>query len=84
MSNNAELSRRPRLPSEKIARLGRDIYERDIRHQVDSREWAVADGEMTAVNRLREMRLGAVNILCERVGYRGLYNFGGRFLNRPR
>ena len=77
-----------RLPSEEIGRRGRDIYERDIRHRVeadhhgeivaidvDIGEWAVADGEMAAVNRLREMLPGAVNILCERVGYRGLRHF---------
>ena len=65
--------------------MGKDIYERNIRAQVeagrhgaivaidvDSGVWALADGEIAAVDRLREMSPCAVNILCERVGYRAL------------
>ena len=65
--------------------MGKDIYERNIRAQVeagrhgaivaidvDSGVWALADGEIAAVDRLREMSPGAVNVLCERVGYRAL------------
>ena len=80
-----------RLPSEEIARLGREMYQRDIRHQleadhhgevvainVDSGSWAVAGDVIAAVDRLRETEPGAVNILCERVGYPALYSFGMR------
>ena len=79
----------PRRPSEETARLGKQIYEREIRRKVetghhgevvaidvDSEFWAVADGEIAAVNRLRKMRPSAVNVLCERVGYRALRSFG--------
>ena len=85
----------PRRPREETAGLGKEIYEREIRRQVeadhhgevvaidvDSRNWAVADGEMAAVDRLRVMRPGAVNILCERVGYRALRSFGAGSLRR--
>ena len=83
----------PRRPREETARLGKEIYERDIRPQVeadhhgqivaidvDSGSWAVASGEIAAVDRLREMRPDAVNVLCERVGYRALRSFGARSL----
>ena len=86
-----------RRPREETARLGREIYERDIRRQVkadhhgeivaidvDSGTWVVAEGEIAAVDRLRNMRPGAVNVLCERVGYRGLRSFGARFLSGGR
>ena len=85
-------SRRPR---DETARLGKELYERDIRPQVendhhgeivaidvDSGSWAVANGEIVAVDRLRELRPGAVNVLCERVGYRALRSFGARSLRR--
>ncbi len=80
---------RPRRPREETARLGKEIYERDIRGQVeadhfgesvaidvDSGSWAVADSEGAAVDRLRAMRPGAVDVLMERVGYRALRSFG--------
>ena len=85
----------PRRPREETARLGKQIYERDIRHQVeadhygevvaidvDSRNWAIADGEIAAAERLREKHPGAVNVLCERVGYRALRSFGSGSLRR--
>ena len=75
----------PGRPREETARLGKKIYEREIRGQVegdhhgeivaidaDSGNWAVAEGEIDAVDRLREMRPSAINILCERVGHRAL------------
>lgn len=84
-----------RRPSEETARLGREIYRRDILPQVesdhfgeyvaidvDSGNWAVADSEIAAVDRLRTMPPGAVNILCERVGYRALRSFGAGSLQR--
>lgn len=87
----------PRRPREETAQLGKEIYERDIRHQVeadhfgevvaidvDSRRWAIADGEIAAADRLREKHPGAVNVLCERVGYRALRSFGSGSLRRTR
>ena len=89
------LAVRPRRPREETARLGQEIYERDIRRRVeadhhgevvaidvDSGNWAIANGEIAAVNRLRAMRPCAVNVLCERVGYRALRSFGAGSLRR--
>ena len=85
----------PRRPREETARLGKELYEQVIRGQVeadhhgeivaidvDSGGWAVAGGEIAAVDCLREMRPDAVNVLCERVGYRALRSFGARSLRR--
>ena len=69
-----------RRPREETARLGKELYERDIRSQVeadhhgeivaidvDSGSWAVANGEIAAVDHLREMRpvpsTSCVNVL---------------------
>ena len=84
-----------RHPREETVRRGREIYERDIRRQVeaghhgevvaidvDSGSWVVADGEVAAVDRLRAMCPGAVNVLCERVGYRALRSFGAGSVRR--
>ena len=86
------LARRPR---EETARLGKELYERDIRPRVeadhhgeivaidvDSGGWTVADGEIAALDRLREVHPGAVNVLCERVGYRALRSFGAGSVRR--
>ena len=95
MSTGRGIVPTPRRPREETARLGKDLYERDIRSQVeadhhgeivaidvDSGSWAVANGEIAAVDRLREKRPGAINVLCERVGYRALRSFGARSLRR--
>ena len=87
----------PRRPHEETARLGKELYERDVRDQVeadhhgeivaidvDSGDWVVAAGEAVAVDRLREMHPSAINVLCERVGYRALRSFGARSLRTPR
>ena len=85
----------PTLPPAEIARLGREIYERDIRGQVeethhgevvaidvDSGTWAVGGNVIAATRRLRKKRPGAVNVLSERVGYQALRHFGGRPLRK--
>ncbi len=85
----------PTRPKEETARLGKEIYERDIRRQVeaghhgeivaidvDSGNWAVGGDEIAAVDRLRAMLPSAVNVLCERVGYRALRSFGAGSLRR--
>ena len=80
---------RERRPRDEVADLGKALYEREIREQleadhhgdvvaidVDSGTWAVAVDEIEAVDRLRARCPDAVNILCERVGYRALRSFG--------
>ena len=88
---------RPRRPREEAVRLGKAIYERDILPQVEaghfgeyvaidveSGDWAIADATRVAVERLRARRPEAVDILCERVGYRALRSFGaGGTLRSP-
>ncbi len=78
-----------RRPAEEIARLGDEIYERDIRREVeadhhgevvaidiDSGFWAIGDDVTAARERLRTQRPDAVNVLFERVGYRAIDSFG--------
>ena len=86
-----------RRPREEAVRLGKEIYEREILPQVEAGhfgeyvaidvetgDWAVADGERAAADRLRERRPQAVDVLMERVGYRGLRSFGAGSLRRIR
>ena len=85
----------PTRPKEEIARLGKDIYERDIRRQVEgdhvgevvaidveSGSWAIDSEVLEAVHRLRMKRPEAIDVFCERVGYRALDSFGGGSLRR--
>ncbi len=85
----------PTRPKLEIARLGKEVYERDIRPQVEahhrgevvaidieSGSWAI-DGEvLEAIDRLRGECLQAIDVFCERVGYRALDSFGGGSLRR--
>ena len=84
-----------RRPREETARLGKDIYERKIRGQVEadhhgeivaidveSGDWTIADSVINARERLQALRPHAVDVLFERVGYRTLYSFGGGSLRR--
>ena len=86
---------RQRSPRKEAVRLGREIYQRDILPQVETDhfgeyvaidvetgDWAVADTTRVAVERLRERRPDAVDVLCERVGYRALRSFGAGSLRR--
>ena len=83
---------RTRRSADETVDLGLELYEAGIRQQleadhvgdivaidVDSGLWAVGADEDEAVDRLREQRPDALNILCERVGYHGLRNFGGKW-----
>ena len=67
-------------PPELMGKLGREIYEQDIKHQVepdhneeivaidvDSRKWALATEPGEAVEKLRQIHPEAFNILCVRV-----------------
>ena len=86
---------RQRRPRKEAVRLGREIYQRNILPQVEAdhfgeyvaidvetEDWAVADTTRNAVKRLRERRPDAVDVLCERVGYRALRSFGAGSLRR--
>ena len=79
-----------RRPKDETARLGDEIYERDIRPQVeaehdgeyvaidvDSGIWAVSDDLLAAAKRLRAMRPEAVDVWTVRVGYRATASIGG-------
>ena len=80
-----------RRSREETARLGKVIYERDIRPQVeadhsgeyvavdvDSGSWAIADDVLAAARRLRAQHPEAIDVWLFRVGYRALHHFGGR------
>ncbi len=88
---NAETPARQRRPKEETTRLGREIYERDIKAQVeadhhgeymavdvDTGGWAMSDDVLAATERLRALRPYAVDVYLLRVGYRALHHFGGR------
>ncbi len=83
----------PTLPIEETARLGDEIYERDIRRRVeadhhgevvaidvDSGDYTIADTALAAADALRERR-PAPDVWAVRVGHRALVSFGG---HRPR
>ena len=85
----------PTRPRDEIARLGDEIYERDIRPQVetdhygevvaidvDSGRWAIGDNVIIATDYLRAQCPDAIDVWLLRVGYRALYHFGGRPLRR--
>ncbi len=85
----------PTRPLDEIAHLGDEIYERDIRRQVevahhgeyvaidvDSSIWAIADSELAAAERLGSQRPGAANVWLLRVGYRTIASIGGGSLRR--
>ena len=87
----AEIPSRARRPREETTRLGREIYERDIKAQVesghhgeyvaidvDSGSWAMSDDALSAANGLRVQRPEALDVFLLRVGHRALHHFGGR------
>ena len=80
----------PTLSSEETAHLGDEIYERDIRWQVeadhdgellaidvDSGNWAIGDELLDEVDRLRAQHPEAINVWRLRVGYRAVASIGG-------
>ena len=75
--------------AEEVARLGKEIYERDIRRQVEtdhhgeivsidvnSGSWAIGDTVIAATNRLRTQHPDTADVWSERVGHRALRSFG--------
>ena len=94
--SNADM-KLPTRPREEIARLGDEIYERDIRPQVetahdgetvsidvDSGSWAIGDNILEAVDRLRAQRPEAIDVWSLRVGHRSAHKFGGGSLGTAR
>ena len=86
-----------RRSAHETARLGKEMYLRDILPlveadhfgeyvaiDVDSGDYAIADTTLVAVERLRAQRSDAINILCERVGFRALRSFGAGSLRRTK
>ncbi len=85
----------PTRPRDETARLGDEIYERDIRHKVEadhhgevvaidveSESWAIGDNVIAATDRLRTQCPDAIDVWLLRVGHRALHHFGGRSLRR--
>ena len=79
-----------RRPKDETGRIGDEIYERDIRPQVeaehdgeyvaidvDSGSWAVSDDLLVAAKRLRAQCPEAVDVWSVRVGYRVIGSIGG-------
>ena len=86
----------PTRPIDEITRLGDEIYERDVRPQVEadhhgeivaidveSGSWTIADSIRGATDLLRAQRPEAIDVWCQRVGHRALHHFGGRPLRSP-
>ena len=80
----------PTRPKEEIARLGDEIYERNVRGQVEadhqgeivsidvnSGSWAIGDNILEAVDRLRAQRPEAIDVWSLRIGYGAVHKFGG-------
>ncbi len=87
----------PTRPKEEIARMGKEIYERDILPQVeadhhgkivsidvDTGIWAIGEELREAVEELRTQRPQAIDVWSLRVGHRGVYKFGGSALRRAK
>ena len=86
----------PRRLWEGTARLGDEMYQRDLRIQVegdhygeyvtiidvDSGSWTISDDLRSAAQRLRELRPDAIDVWLLRVGHRAQRHFGGRPLWR--
>ncbi len=83
-----------RRPREETARLGKEIYERDIRRlveadhfgevvaiDVDSGSYALGKNAIDASESLRKQNPDA-QVWLMRVGHRALYHFGGSALRR--
>lgn len=86
-----------RRSAEETARLGDEIYERDIRSLVEdvhdgafiainvaSGDWAMGESELSAVDRLRAQQPDAIDVWLLRVGYRVVASIGGGAPRRSR
>jgi hypothetical protein len=81
----------PGYTTEEIARRGREVYEREVRHAVEpehrgrflvldvqSGDYEIADDDLEASERLLERRPGAL-LYGLRIGEAAAYRIGGRF-----
>ncbi len=81
---------RQRRPNEETARLGDEMYRRDVKAHVeadhdgeyvaidvDSGIWAIAGSELAASDSLRAHCPDAINVWLLRVGYRAVASIGG-------
>jgi hypothetical protein len=87
--------RQPRYPKEEYARRGNEIYEAQVRSQVEEGNhgkivaidietgaFEVADTSMVAVDRLYEREPDAQPWVI-RIGHRAVFRFGSRSLRKP-
>ena len=92
---NADTATRRRRPKEETARLGDQIYRRDVKAQVeaghdgeyvaidvDSGHWAVAESELAASDSLLAHCPNAIDVWLLRVGYRAVASIGGGSVQR--
>lgn len=83
-------------PADETVRLGKEIYERDIRHlveadhhgqvvaiDIDSGNYALGENAIDASERLRVHHPDAA-VWLMRVGHQTLYRFGGSSLRRAK
>ena len=96
-TQEAGIRRLPTRPREETHRLGDEIYERDIRAQVEadhhgevvaievnSGSWATGGNARVAAQRLRAQRPDASGVWLVRIGYRALRSFGAGSLRRTK
>ena len=93
--SEAKTPAKSRMPRDVAVRLGKEIYENSVlplvekgHHgeyvaiDVDTRQWAIAPTTRGAIEDLQAKCPDAINILCERVGYKALRSYGGSSLRR--
>lgn len=79
-----------RRSAEETARLGGEIYEREVRPRVEdahdgafvaidveSGRWALGDSELSAADRLRSEQPDVIDVWLVRIGYRVVASIGG-------
>ena len=92
---NTETPAPRRRPREETARLGDEIYRRDVKRQVeadhdgeyvaidvDTGNWAIAGSELAASDSLRAQCPDAIDVWLLRVGYSAVASIGGGSLRR--
>ena len=93
--SDAKTQPQARRPREEVIRLGKELYEREIRHKVEddhrgeiisidveSGDWAIGKSVVATTDRLWERRPDAIDIYSLTIGDGVLRRFGGRPL-RP-
>lgn len=84
-------------PADEVARLGDEIYERDIRAQVEAEHhgeivaidvesgcWGLGKTATEAREQLDRQRAGVTDVWGVRIGHRALHHFGGRPIRSDR